>query len=105
MVNKEEEKKKKEEETRKKYAKMSAMQLAMLRKRIKLMKAMPELVAMKNEHILNNDNYNKKIEYDKLRNMVAEKIPPYQMNKDNTKKVLNLLSDDTPRSRSSGNGI
>ena len=101
MVNKEEEKKKKEEEQRKTYAKMSALQLLMLRKRIKSMKVMPELVAMKNEHILNKENYNKLIDNYKIRNLVAEKIPPYQMNKEHTKKVLGQLTPQSARSRAS----
>jgi len=91
MVNKEEEK-------RKKYAKMSALQLLMLRKRLKFMKAMPELVAMKNDHILNQDNYNKRIAYDKLRNVISEKIPPNQMSRETKRKVVNLLTPQSSRS-------
>ena len=83
MVNKEEEK-------RKKYSQMSALQLLMLKKRLKFMRAMPELVALKNNHILNQDNYNKRIDYDKLRNVISERIPPNQMNREAKRKVINL---------------
>jgi len=77
---------------------MSALQLLMLRKRLKFMKAMSELVAMKNDHILNQDNYNKRIAYDKLRNVISEKIPPNQMSRETKRKVVNLLTPQSSRS-------
>ena len=69
-------------EKEKKYANVSLQHLMNLKKRLKAVKQMCELIRIRNENLANQDYYNKKIEYDKLRHIVASRIPHGSMNND-----------------------
>ena len=63
------------------------------------MKAMPQLVALRNERLAQQNNYNNKLDYDKTRNIVAQEVPPNQLNRDTGTRVIDLLSNRSlPRS-------
>ena len=57
------------------------------------MKAMPELAAVRNERLEQQNRYNNKMDYDKLRNMIAQQAPPSQMNGDMATRIINLQSN------------
>ena len=57
------------------------------------MKAMPQLVALRNERLEQQNNYNNKLDYDKLRNMIAQEVPPNQLNRDTATRVMDLVSN------------
>lgn len=70
---------------------MSAIQRLMLNTTFKIYERDVWLVAMKNKRLLNQDSYNKRTEYDRLRNWIAEQIPPNRMNIGHVRKVISLL--------------
>ena len=67
------------------------MQLLGMKKRLKSIKQMPELVAVKHQKLAEKDYYNKMVEYDRIRNYVDSKIPPNQANKEMRAKVISKL--------------
>jgi len=72
----------KAEKEKSKYANASMQQLMNLKRRLKAMKQMGELIRIRNENLANQDYYNKKVTYDKLRHDMASRIPHGSMNKD-----------------------
>ena len=67
-------------------------QLMDLKRRLKAMKQTGELIRIRNENLANQNYYNKKVTYDKLRHIVASRIPPGSMSKDFISKVAKSLS-------------
>ena len=72
---------------------MTMLQLLGLRKRIKAMNQMPALIAVADEKRKQQDYYNNMVEYERLRNALESKIPPYMANKENIKKVMSILEN------------
>ena len=75
----------------KKYNRATMLQLLGLGKRLKAMSQMPALIAVADERRKQQDYYNNMIEYERLRNALESKIPPYMSNKENIKKVMTGL--------------
>ena len=80
-----------EKDMKRKYSQNVMMQLLGLKKRMKAIKAMPELVAMKNERLIEQNRYNKMIDYERLRGEIDKHIPPNHANKEHREKVIKSL--------------
>ena len=73
---------------KKDYEKMAYAQLGQLERRLKAMKQMPELVANRNMHLMEQKNRNEQMDYERIRQRTRPMIPPYMANKENVRKVL-----------------
>ena len=76
------------EKDRKRYSEASMNQLLGLKKRLKAIKQMPQLVANRNERLFEQKRYNQEIDYARLRNNINTVIPPYQASNENKRKAL-----------------
>jgi hypothetical protein len=73
---------------KKDYERMAVNQLLQLEKKMRAIKRMPELVNLRNLHLLEQNNRNKEMDYERIRQSTKGAIPPYMANKHNVEKVL-----------------